>query len=266
MVSNHYMPLQQLAPFIHSYWTLNSMGKNLGVYRFAPDSHPELYFNLASNISITFAENKNRFSNDFGVLGQFYRNSDLALSDQSLTFFVKLQPLGLYALFNNNVTEFSNSAYAIDGLENLHLKIQSSYRESKDIKKLILIIENWLLSKICTIDKQELLSNLLLSIQQNTHAPVSTILSQYSLSKRRLQQIFQEKIGLSPKQYQRLTRFRKAMNLLSLPLNKERFIYALGYHDWSHFSKDMNYFFEISPTEFIHRVSQNGQFINIKTQ
>ncbi len=264
MQSQHYTPSPFLTPFVKSFWTIHSSVKDTNVFRFAPDGHPELFFSLAGNIIFRFNGKKLVHKSDFGIIGHFEHNVDMDISQNRLTFLIKFHAHSLNALIPENCNTLINGINSLPLMAGLYRQLVDMYNSNSDILQIIACVEKWLIAHLHPFSQQDLVAGLCNHIQAGYRNPVSEILGNYSLSQRRLQQIFKEKVGISPKQFQRLHRFRIAMKQIGTISEKEAFIYSLGYHDWSHFSKDMSYFFEMSPSDYIHYLFQQGQLINVQ--
>ena len=265
MRSISYKPALYLDHVVDSYWTIQTDDKNGGVFRFAPDGHPELCFNLKGRMKYIFGEIKSESMLASGVIGQFYRNVQLDTTSQELTFFIKLKPLGLSALFADPAYSFNNSFTELEELTHLQRRLQFEYGHTKNIKTVIAIAEQFLEQRIAEVENQSLLKKMLNQINNRYRLPIKDILSQFGLSNRRLQQIFRENVGFTPKQYQRLIRFRIAMKQLKYHHDYDHFIKLLGYYDWSHFSKDMHYYFECAPGEFVAQIDNEDGLLKMNT-
>ncbi len=265
MKSVHYLPCPLLRPFVTSFWTMESNDGQTGRFRFAPDGHPELYFDLAGQSSFLFKTRRHSPTMPpFGVVGQFFPNSDFDISLLKFSLFVKLKPEGLWPIFQHDVSGFNNCVSPLLLLNDVYQTLASRYREGATVPELIQIIEQWLLDRLNTATPSKLVPHLRRQLQLHTGQSVQEVLSPFGLSLRRLQQLFKTQVGLSPKQYQRLARFRKAMNRMQQYPVAENAIDGLGYYDWSHFSKDMQYYFEMSPTDYVRHLSLTGPLINVR--
>lgn len=73
------------------------------------------------------------------------------------------------------------------------------------------------------------------------------------LSERQFRRVFVDNVGMTPKQIQRIMRFRHATNeiILSSPENLDHVLYANGYTDHSHFNHEFHDIVGISPTDYI---------------
>ncbi len=75
------------------------------------------------------------------------------------------------------------------------------------------------------------------------------------VSERRLHQVFQEDVGLSPKLWSRIRRFQMAVSALHSggAVRWEQLALACGYYDQPHFSNDFRDFSGIDPTTYSER-------------
>jgi len=82
--------------------------------------------------------------------------------------------------------------------------------------------------------------------------PVREAARSVGLSERRLQQLFLEDVGLSPKLWSRVQRFQRALKALhdGDGLRWEQLALDCGYYDQSHFSNDFQAFSGINPTTY----------------
>lgn len=81
------------------------------------------------------------------------------------------------------------------------------------------------------------------------------------ISRRRFEEIFRMSVGLTPKAYQRLERFRRTLGDLHRSANVDRASFAIdhGYYDQSHFTNEFRTHAGVSPTEYLTR---RGPFVN----
>lgn len=82
---------------------------------------------------------------------------------------------------------------------------------------------------------------------------IDELASAACLSERQFRRVFIDNVGMSPKQIQRIMRFRHATNemIRSTPENLDHVLYTNGYTDHSHFNHEFHDIAGISPTEYI---------------
>ena len=90
---------------------------------------------------------------------------------------------------------------------------------------------------------------------------VAGLSNQLGLSVRRLEQVFRADVGLSPKAYQRLQRFRSALSRIdSVPAcGWAEIATESGYYDQSHLIHDFQHHAGLTPREYL---KARGPFLN----
>jgi transcriptional regulator GlxA family with amidase domain len=74
-----------------------------------------------------------------------------------------------------------------------------------------------------------------------------------NLSERTLERRFRERVGVSPKMYQRIVRFRRASGKLSgFDGSLMEFAWDMGYYDHAHLAKDFREFGHFLPSSLMH--------------
>jgi AraC-like DNA-binding protein len=78
------------------------------------------------------------------------------------------------------------------------------------------------------------------------------------LSQRRFGQLFTREVGMSPKLFSRVRRFRQALETVRHPAepNWAQVAVDCGYYDQSHLIHDFRFFSNLSPTEYVRRRSE----------
>lgn len=81
------------------------------------------------------------------------------------------------------------------------------------------------------------------------------------MSRRRLEELFRAGVGLTPKQLQRLARFRRALETIGRApdIGWSAFALDCGYYDQAHFSNEFRHHAGIGPTAYL---GAKGQFLN----
>jgi AraC-like DNA-binding protein len=115
-----------------------------------------------------------------------------------------------------------------------------------------LVLEAWLSAKL----GQGLSSHPAIDWSlRNIRLPLSEILRHTSLSDRRFREVFRAQVGVPPKLYQRIQRFRAAVNIASETAepNWTRLAQDCGYFDQAHFVHDFKAFSGFTPSQYPQR-------------
>ena len=91
-------------------------------------------------------------------------------------------------------------------------------------------------------------------VRSGGRVAIEDLAAQIDVSRRQLERLFLRDVGLPPKQFARITRFQRAIRLLSdgaSPARGTRAAHASGYADQAHFIRDFREFAGCAPTEHL---------------
>ena len=93
---------------------------------------------------------------------------------------------------------------------------------------------------------------------------ITNIALRHGTTLRTLQRLFQQQVGISPKQFARLERFKHVYSLLQKPTwSKADSLFLSGYFDQPHFNKEFKSFTNENPDKwFSHRNEFANLFMN----
>ncbi len=142
--------------------------------------------------------------------------------------------------------------------------VSERLNSTDDLTEMLTIVEVFLLSLVQSFHKQyhavDATSQLILGQQQ----PVSLdqLADQSSLSVRQFIRKFEERIGISPKQFDRIARFDKAYRIRNKypSLDWLSIALACGYYDHQHFAKDCKELTYLSPTAFFEQEQKAPEY------
>ena len=90
-------------------------------------------------------------------------------------------------------------------------------------------------------------------LNKNGVLKIKELESIFGISSRTLEKVFAEQMGVSPKEFTRVTRFNALLAEIKTDpsVSWSEIIDKYGYYDQSHFIRDFQYFTGQSPTEFL---------------
>ena len=187
------------------------------------------------------------------ITGRQVNRIHLKMMHNNLTIKVGFQPGGLYRLMGVPLNEFSmdesfDSTYMLD--KEIAF-ITERLREATAYDQMVSIIESFLLKKLRHLrSKLPIDSVLPLIIKKGGLVNVDDIAQQSCVSVRQLERQFQQRIGISPKFFVRLTRFSKAwvMKENNPHLKWTTIAYECGYFDQMHLIRDFKEFAGVTPS------------------
>jgi len=152
--------------------------------------------------------------------------------------------------FNDQVIDFNDIAGKDGRL--FYMKL----REAGTLDKRVRLVEEFLLVRLsCFGPKLAKLTLMNSIIHELSHDDffenINSVAARYGLSSRYLQKIFLTYSGLSPNLFSKITRFQKALKMVTKKeLSLTAIAYECGYYDQSHFIKDFKCFTGFVPSHF----------------
>ncbi|HGM3508265.1 TPA: helix-turn-helix domain-containing protein [Clostridioides difficile] len=165
---------------------------------------------------------------------------------------IEFQPAGFFPLIGIQQSELIDKVipfYVIN--TSLDLEIKKIFNESLSIDKLILKLEELLISNIKIEYSNEFILAIQLIIQNFGNISSEEISKKVFYSSRHLNRLFNQYLGLSMKSFSRLVRINKSIKLLNN--NKTSLMSIcneLGFYDIPHFIKDFKIVCGITPQKY----------------
>ncbi|GAB3341603.1 helix-turn-helix domain-containing protein [Larkinella ripae] len=168
---------------------------------------------------------------------------------------IVFQPGALYRLTGIPSPELSNTFVDAEAIWSSAIRIVSQRLNScNNMTEMLQIIESFLVNVVHAFRKQhhavDVISTLILN--QREHISLDQLADLSCLSVRQFIRKFEERIGLSPKQFDRIARFDKAFRMRNKypSLDLLSIAVSCGYYDYQHFAKDCKELTYLAPTSF----------------
>lgn len=247
-------PHPALLPFVKAYWYLD-LDKGSGVpLAMSPAPEQCLYFYPRSQPQPFDLEGKPLRAFNTMIMGQaISANSKLLVPNGYCMFKILFQPGGMYRLLNVPMSYFANtyeeSAAVLGGeVKQLSERICNAASAAE----MVLLSDNYLTLQLSKRKVMALpIDEVLIQTDLGTQT-LDQMASAACVSSRQFERQFLERIGVSPKIYQRLLRFNQVMNLKkqSPSLKWIDISYRCGYFDPNHLLRDFRQFTGTTPTSF----------------
>ncbi len=246
-------PNPALLPFIKEYWLLDlKQGSNLPL-AVTPIPEQCLYFYPRNLPTPIFDNQKLTKVLDNVLIGQSLNRSALLVPDNYVMFKVLFQTGGLYRLFGTPMTLLAGNFFeTVSVLGNPIHELRERISLANDFQTMIKATEDYLLKKAQNCKLDWLGIDKVLNQANFYQFSLDKLASEACLSPRQFERKFLERVGVSPKIYQRIVRFNQAMKLKNqFPHQKWIDItYACGYFDQMHLLRDFKQFTGEIPTSF----------------
>lgn len=259
-------PSPRLAEFVSHYLIIKQAEGLSAVHRFFPDGHPGIVFQFGDvvtpiNQDATIAFNPSR-SLIYGQIDQYF---NLGLGRRVDLLIVVLKPFGLSHISSVPTHELTNQPLPLEAvLGNAGHQLTEQVLSAVDSGTRIALIENFL-QKITlqTPRSFDLVKASLHKIDQaRGQLPIQQISQDLGITERALERIFQQQVGITPKQYSRVMRLQHYFKLRQqhpdFPLTALG--YEAGFYDQAHFIREFKGLVGLTPSQYDkgkHRLAVN---------
>jgi len=259
-----YKPSKNLQPYVELYWegSFNIDATGSVSIQILPNGCLDVIFHL-NDLHCDY-KNDSSWSQtpDYMVIGLFTKPYQVQFKNLVNVFAIRFKPEGIYNVFGIPASELTGrfeDMTQILGKE--YQDFSHRLKEEKSINGMLERTENYLLKNL--LDRKIDLGYVNFAaelIRKSKEASIENLTTKLFVSQRQLEREFKDKIGITPKHYQRLTRINEVLRLLNdrQELDLTSVAYYCGYFDQAHFINDFKSFTGLSPSIY---AKGNGLFI-----
>lgn len=273
MIYQVFKPEARLANYIKYYWYLYDPTGNADHQKdlLIPDGSLEWVLNENTQYNRFELSRDQTIVNESVIVGR--RNKSLLANRPGRTRLagIKFKAGALYLLSQIPESEFKNLAVATDlVLPHETIELEGKVFNSTSIQEMKMVLDNFFFSKFMGVHSTDfkLITAIIKYIDgANDYPGLERIWAHFNLSKKKLERLFAKYVGLSPKSYIRVIRFKqvyKHFNKAKTSFYDHSF-FQFGYYDQMHFIKDFKDFTGQSPTQYYSNQSHLSDDILIET-
>lgn len=249
---HEYPPDIRLSHLIETYWVSDAVVSSANTQRILPDGCVDIIFNFANN------DGTGRLlpfmPHIIGTITSFLDVSYYAGMVQMLG--IRFRPNGITAFTRTPIFELTDKSVELALMETLFDKhFYERLPEILNMRKRIVYIESYLISRLpnCFISEKRIDYAVKYIRKANGLVSVKQIAEEACLSERQLERRFKSAIGISPKTFSRIMKFKHAVDYLRYCPKDSLYTAALecGYFDHSHLIKDFKAFGGALPNKLI---------------
>ncbi|MBX2964145.1 MAG: AraC family transcriptional regulator [Cyclobacteriaceae bacterium] len=262
MVFNLYKPESVLRPFIQCYLEANALHtKSKSEYILFPNGYSGVFFNFGAASSL-HVKRENQRTPDVSVFGQIDHYFTAIHEPGFYSIGVLLHPTILARLLREDAAQFTNKA--TDGtllrndLRQLHEQLLITLVMSSKIQ----ILNNFFSKVLLPIAQQpNVVDYALHAIHHQPTCSVQELAKKLHVSERHLEVQFKRHIGLSPKTYTLIMRFKRIEEHIrnSSRVHWKDMLFVNEFHDQNHFIKDFKRFTGQTPSSYLLQNFEMGQ-------
>lgn len=235
-------------------------GNNKGVG--FPKTAMSLVFNLNDSFKL-FTDNRFTQYTDYKkywVAGLQTQPSYVESYGESKMVVIQFKTLGAYVFFNQPLRHFTNQYINLDYIFNSEAdEVWERLQEANTVNEKFLLTDNFLYRKLLAnkMPDEKLLTSINALLERNENIFIKEICQQHNISRKHLNFLFREYLGISPKMLSSLNRFQLILNTIgrSRPEKLTSIAYELDFFDQAHFNNNFKRFTGIKPNDYIKNVA-----------
>ncbi len=266
--------LQVMSPplneYVHSIYEVK--GKPvLGCERIFARNGVEIHFNLGDPVEGWSASDQSfRIFNNCQIVGSRTSYFDYKPFPEIHLCSIRFTSNGFYNLFNIGQNDFGNSVYLFESLfpKNANFLIEELHSKASTQERFDLL-QRWIKKLYRSkLDKSHyIVSYLIDKIQTNPSITIKELEKESGFSRKHLFKCFKNETGISPKQFQRITRFNYVIQNIQTNPNWLDHSYELDFYDQSHLIKEVKHFSGVSPSQLLKSpISGSGGVIPVQRE
>lgn len=255
MKLEEYLPTELLKPFIKTYRIVESEDEMTN--RILPSTSLALAFRYKGQVS--YISDSKQESLPASTISGLRKSVRLIhyLKD-SATIIVLFEETGARAFFKEPLYELFEESISLDTFIKRHEIeiIEEQLVKARNNIQRIAIIEQFLLSKLCSYTPDKLISAALEIIYSTKGAiKIKELADILYISNDAFEKRFRKVVGTSPKQFSSIVRLETIVRQKKQAESLTDLAFNAGYYDQPHFSKDFKLFTGLTPTDFFKSAS-----------
>jgi AraC-like DNA-binding protein len=258
-------PDARLAPWIHCYWYVepdphtSSAQKEVADRHqlLIPDGYSELVFRLEGSFTrwrVDAPEKSAEMRASYVIGGRSH--SVLTHTPGGLRLAgVKMDPRALRTLLNMPLTEFRDTTVSCADVACLSLRdLEDEIANLRSVDLLTAAFNRFFLRTLTDeVSDETSIVRLLERIRATQGAQsIMTWASDHAVDPRTLERRFVARMGMTPKQFARIVRFKNSYRRLGVQRSGERRTWLDSYYDESHFNREFRHFLGTSPVKWMN--------------
>lgn len=254
MILRLHTPKYPLRAFIKSMIYYEGQSVHTAYNKVLPDGHVQLIVELDGRERV--------LKNKDGQSDSSYQNAWIAsiqtkpviyqFEKNTTTLSIQFEPEGLFTLLGIPMAELHNAMVDAESVMG-HGVTQLRQRLLNCIKtdEIFELTTNFLEKEFLGLT----LENQFISFVRNKlnkNMSIANISQEVSYSQKQLIQIFKKHVGISPKKYQRISRFHKSLSMLHLQkqASYSDIVYSCHFYDQAHFINEFRHFTDYTPSQY----------------
>jgi AraC-like DNA-binding protein len=253
------IPGEGLKPYIKCYYTFESDFNVEFDDTVFPGGHMEIIFNLGEGVWKSSVNDKFHTTPPVELWGKLTHPLPVRSVGKNMMLGIRFYAHSAAYFLNEEVYEFNDQIADLRDLLGAPVKIlHARLKETSQLNRRIQLIEDFLLNRLSLREKKISSNNIsmigqIINEMQKNDMPdhVEVIARRHNISSRYLRKLFLQYTGVTPKLYNKISRFQQSLQLITGRQSSLTSIaYDCGYADQSHFIRDFKSFAGFTPSSY----------------
>jgi len=238
---SRYPAAEALSYFVKHYWVVSWESRDEEPFMQHVVPNPCVNLIVEPGKTLIYAPSTQKFT--YPIFGQ------------GIVFGVKFKPGGFYPFLQHPISSLLNHPLEVGAILDLNgPEVEQAILNLGNEQSMTKAMDKLLLSKLPSRDEQVLQINQIIDFISGNRdvSKVDVVCDHFQIHIRKLQRLFDQYVGISPKWVIRLYRLQNAAEMMDLqmPMDLSQLAMELGYHDQSHFIKDFKAVVGSTPDEY----------------
>jgi len=250
-----YYPPPSLRKYIKYVWRDDMSDYNIPFHivssKFA-EINPRFFFHSQENGSSFADENGKEFPTTF-IKGVNTEPAKMKLSPNAYIIGICFFPYAINRIFDLSSEKLKDTSIDLAYLKSSDLS--EKIFKANDFESQLNIIYEYFYQKIYARKvkaKNHFIDDFIMKGNLAYDTSLDLITQDLGLSRRHLERLFKEQVGISPKRYQSILRFGKVIESIRDAENLAELAFELNYADQSHFIKEFKKYSGITPKNYLN--------------
>lgn len=252
-------PAPPLSALVESIWDCRQAMPAHRLERLLPSARPQLIVNLAEDETRVYDDDLRCSRNAGAALdAPSHRSVIIDTAEQTAVVGVVFRTGAAAAFFRERMDRLANRHVDLDAITGDAGTLRQRLLEAVDAPSRLRLVERWLAARAAQVDARmhPAVAHALRILDAAPEARrIPAIAAECRVSPRRFGELFREQVGMSPKRYARLQRFR---HVVAQAHRRERVEWAwvaadCGFHDQAHLVHEFRAFSGMTPTAYLAR-------------
>jgi AraC-like DNA-binding protein len=241
---HEYSPDIRLSHWVKTYWVASGFLSNEVTSKILPDGCVDIIF--------LFDKSKSTFYTK--IAGTMTLFTEISHPQSMEMFGIRFQPTGITAFTRVPIKEFTDRDVELPLVDTLFDKsFYETLPEKQSVEEMIRHTDNYLINCIPYLyySEKQIIRAVDLIYLAKGQLPLAAVASDVCLCQRHFERKFKSAVGISPKMFAKVFRFKHALRCLKNYPHKDLLTVAIecGYYDHSHLIKDFKTLSGDAPTE-----------------